>query len=297
MWDLGTCREVYRGKPGGVLWDPHGAWVISKGADGLFRVPVLARSSGREEPPAIPFGQPRPLFGLQEDVRDHGMTWVGPEGRRLVLTGPFDARELRSRVQLLELDAETIRILWERKLNASSLAASPDGRWVAVGSYGGGSGVSVWEADTGRLVGELPVGDARLAFSADGRRLYTTTGRLSPRGAECRSWWVGSWEPDRALPLKRTSHSPAGLAVAADGTVAVVFTMSDMRLLDPETLEEVATLSAPEPGSLAGGAFSPDGTTLATSATETVQLWDLQRLHRGLRAIGLDWDAPAPADH
>src|SRR5262249_18333505 len=161
------------------------------------------------------------------------------------------------------------------KLNADSMAASRDGRLVAVASYGGGSGVSIWDADTGRLVHELRIGDAHIAFAADGSRLYTTTGRLSPRGVECRSRQVGSWAPDRALPLKRSSHSPAHLTVGADGTLAVVFTMSDVRLLDPETLEELATFSAPDPGLLQGVMFSPDGTKLLASASGTVQLWDL----------------------
>ena len=180
--------------------------------------------------------------------------------------------------------------------NASAIAASPDGRLVAAGSYNGGSGVSVWEADTGRLVRQLPIGDARLHFSADNRRLYTTTGRLSPRGAECRSWWVGSWESDRAVPLKRTSHAPASLAVAADGTVAVVST-NNVSLLNPETLEEVTTICAPEPGWLQG--FSPDSTKLVCSANGTVQLWDLRRLRHELAALGLDWNSASlpPKDH
>ena len=191
---------------------------------------------------------------------------------------------------MLEIKRDTIRVMWEDgKLNPNSFASSKDGRLVSVGSYWGGNGVSIWQADTGRLVRELPIGDAHMDFAADGRRLYATTGRLSPRGAECRSWWVGSWEPDRALPLKRTSHSPAHLRVAADGTVAVLFSMNDVRLLDPESLEELATLSAPEPGLLQGVEFSPDGATLLTTASGTVHVWDLRRLRQELAALSLDW--------
>jgi WD40 repeat protein len=207
-----------------------------------------------------------------------------------LLIDPQDEHTRRSRVRLLELNGETFRVLWEHsKLKANSVASSRDGRLVAVASYGGGSGISIWEADTGRLVHELPIGDAYVAFAADGRRLYTTTGRLSPRGAECRSWWVGSWEPDKALSLKRASHSPARLNVAPDGTVAVVSTMSDVGLLDPETLEELATLSSPEPGSLQGVDFSPDGKTLAAPVSGAVHLWNLPRLREELAQLGLDW--------
>jgi serine/threonine protein kinase/WD40 repeat protein len=299
VWDMGTYREVYRQLGQRMGPSPDAAWFLSQGPDGYSLVPVSARPSGREDLPAIRFGPPRLLTGLQEDVRDQFALWVGPEGRRLLLIDPPSAHLLRSRVRLLQLNGETIRVVWEcRKPNANWLAGSRDGRLVAVGSYGGGNGVSVWEADTGRLVRELPIGDANLTFAADGHRLYTTTGRLSPRGAECRSWWIGSWEPDRALPLERTSHTPADMDVAADGTVAVLFTMSDVRLLAPETLEEIVSLSAPEPGLVHGPTFSPDGTKLVTAASGTVHVWDLRRLHQELAGLGLDWSAaPLPPEN
>jgi serine/threonine protein kinase/WD40 repeat protein len=291
IWDMRTCRQVYRhlGRRGG--FSPDWTWFLSLGADGISRVPVSF--FGPEEPPAIRFDQARRLVGLPEDVRDHSISWVGE--RRLVLVDPPGIRSRPSRIRLLELNADTIRVIWERrKPNASlSAAVSRDGRLVAVGSYWGGNGVSVWETDTGRLAGELPTGDAHIAFAADGRHLYTTTGRLSPRGSECRSWWVGSWKPDRALALKRASHRPAGLDVAADGTVSIVFTMNDMRLLNPETFEELATLSAPQPGMLEGGPFSSDGTTLFTTDSGTVQVWNLQAMRRQLATMGLDWTTPA----
>jgi WD40 repeat protein len=297
IWDMGTYREVYRqlwhrGHHAG--WSRDGAGLLSQEEDGFYRVPMLATPCRRDELPAIRFGQPQRLAGLKEDVREHFIWQFGPEGRRLLVFDPHDARAPLSRVRLLELDRETIRVIWEDwKLNPNSAAASKDGRLVAVASYWGGSGITIWEADTGRLVRELAIGDAKMDFAADGRRLYTTTGRLSPRGAECRSWWIGSWEPDRALALKRTSHWPAHLSVAADGTVAVLFTMSDIRLLDPESLEELGTLSAPEPGLLQGLEFSPDGTKLLSTAAGTVHLWDLRRLRQELEGLGLDWSTPS----
>ena len=99
--------------------------------------------------------------------------------------------------------------------------------------------------------------------------------------------------PDAAVALQRTSHAPAHLQVAPDGTVAILFTMSDIRLLDPESLEELATLSAPQPGLLQGVEFSPDGTTLYSTAVGTVQLWDLRRLRQELAGLGLDWSTPS----
>jgi hypothetical protein len=56
-------------------------------------------------------------------------------------------------------------------------------------------------ADTWRLEKELPLGDARVQFSPDRRRLHTITARLSPRGAELCAWRAGTWEPEHRLAL------------------------------------------------------------------------------------------------
>lgn len=290
IWDLRTLREVpyqpaWRRE---WRWSLDMTWLLSLGADGFSRMPAAIRLGADGEPAEFRFGQPRHLDGLREDVRDQLLYWVGSDSRRVLLADPPGGRTPRSRLRLVELDAATAQVVWEdSKLNASSVAASGDGRLVAVGSYWGGNGISVWETDTGRLARELPIGDAHMAFAVDGRRLYTATGRLSPRGAECCSWRLDSREPDRALALTRASHAPAQLCVAPDGTVAVIGTTSDVRLLDPDTLEERMTLSAPRPEVLQGVAFSPDRSTLAACASGALQLWHLQRLHEELSRLGL----------
>jgi hypothetical protein len=60
-----------------------------------------------------------------------------------------------------------------------SCAVSPDGRWVATGSGEllQGSGAKVWNAATGKLEAEFPVGRmAPVWFSPDGRWLVTGSG-------------------------------------------------------------------------------------------------------------------------
>jgi WD40 repeat protein len=194
---------------------------------------------------------------------------------------------------MVEVGAGGARSLWRAPLvNVGYFAARPDGRLVAGGSFEGGSGVRVWEADTGRLVQELPIGDASVAFSADGRRLFTATGRVAPGGAACCAWRLGASEPDLTLPLSRSTSSPPSLEVAADGTVAVAFTMNDVRLLEPDTLREIATLTSPDPRLVSGLVFSPDGCTLAVISGGPIRFWDLRALRAELAALGLDWDRP-----
>jgi hypothetical protein len=80
------------------------------------------------------------------------------------------------------------------------------------------------------------------------------------------------------------------------GVVAVAYSMSEVRLLHLETLEEIATLTAPEPGVVLSLHFGPDGRQLFVTVGNTVHAWDLDALRRGLRDIGLDWEMTAPTE-
>lgn len=75
--------------------------------------------------------------------------------------------------------------------------------------------------------------------------------------------------------------------------LAVVNAMEEVRLLHPETLEDLATLVSPVPLLITGMVFSPDSSQLAVTANNRIHLWDLRTIRRRLRELDLDWDAPA----
>ncbi len=128
-------------------------------------------------------------------------------------------------------------------------------------------------------------------FSPAGPWLVTTTGRLTTPEGECCLWRAGTWEKVLARPLSRTSSSPATITISRDGRIlAIARTESDVQLLHLETLEEIATLSSPEPGYVAYLAFSSDSRRLSVAVANTVQLWDLEGLRRALATLGLDWE-------
>jgi serine/threonine protein kinase/WD40 repeat protein len=184
------------------------------------------------------------------------------------------------------------RRLWVRSVpNMSTNHLSPDGRWWAIGTVEGGRALSILDTHTGELVKDLTIGDAYPCFSPDSRWLVTTTGRLTVPGGECCLWRTGSWEKVLSRPLGRNTSSPASLYVSPDGaSVAVDYDQKDIKLLTLETLEEIATLTSPEPGIILGMGFSPDGRYLGVMRNNTVNLWDLQALRRGLAAIEMDWE-------
>ena len=166
------------------------------------------------------------------------------------------------------------------------VAVSPDGKWAATGSHGPSLVVKIWEVDTGKLVKTLRTGGgSRVAFSPDGQWLATGT------AAEYCIWEVGSWQKKHGLRRENAGSSMGWIVFSPDGKiVALLHSTSAVRLVDPATGREIATLpTAGEPY-----CFSPDGSQLVTYAGRdgAFQIWDLRLIRRQLRELGLDWDPP-----
>ena len=68
-----------------------------------------------------------------------------------------------------------------------------------------------------------------------------------------------------------------------------------IRLIDPVTLQEYATLESPLNAAITALCFSPDGTQLAASThSRALQLWDLRLIRSQLAKMKLDWGSPSP---
>jgi WD40 repeat protein len=172
---------------------------------------------------------------------------------------------------------------------AFDAAFSPDGKLLATSSIGDRVvPVRIWEVPTGRKVHELPgTSYARVAFTPDGNWLVTgTTGTYQ-------FWRVGTWEPGLHIPRPgRNNTGP--MAFSADGRMmACMPEPLTVKLLDPNTGNELATLTPPTPTSVEDLCFSPDGTKLVVSTgMASTYLWDLRLIRRQLREMNLDWEPP-----
>jgi WD40 repeat protein len=193
----------------------------------------------------------------------------------------------RSHAVVLDVasSAEVARLGPHRGLNQCPI--SPDGRWVATATWKG-QDVKVWEVATGRLAWQWPCESAFVAFSPDGRWLLVAT---FP-GRKCRLWHVGSWRPGPRIQLSAGFYG--ALAFAHDGRLIAIDDGGRVRLVDPDSSREVATL---DPGTGPSAhffslAFSPDGARLAAGRDHMIHLWDLRLIRAHLAARGLDWDAP-----
>jgi len=194
-----------------------------------------------------------------------------------------DAVHAQAVVLDLATSAEVARLGPHRGLNQFPI--SPDGRWVATATWKG-QDVKVWEVATGRLAWQLPCDSAYVRFSPDGRWLA-----VAKFGLECRLWQVGSWHPG---PVIQVSRAFLVMAFSRDGRLFAIDDAGRVRLVDPESGREVATLDAGT-GSSANFfclAFSPDGTKLAAGRDHIIHLWDLRAIREQLAPLGLDWAAP-----
>src|SRR5262249_30749553 len=120
------------------------------------------------------------------------------------------------------------------------VAVSPNGRWIAASSWAN-NGVRLWEAGSGALVREFPTGGhaADVAFSPDNRWLV-----LGAPGEYC-FWDLNAREIVRRLPRGDTPNFHGMIAFSPDGQLmALARSLTQVQLLKPETLEEVARLES-----------------------------------------------------
>ncbi len=206
------------------------------------------------------------------------------DGRRLICGHGSSLSVL----DLPRLDRER---LLEPHPGISSAALSPDGRWaVSAGHHA--VNTKVWDTATRRCVAELPTSSlTNVVFTPDGHWLVTGN-QLA-----FQFWRVGTWTLERETPRAREAGLMGAIAFSPDGRQAALgVSMSGFELVDSSSGAVRARLECPADNLLAmPSAFSPDGVYFA-AGTEAgiVYVWDLRRIRARLRAMGLDWDTPAP---
>jgi serine/threonine protein kinase/WD40 repeat protein len=285
VWDLTTGKVVAKldDTPGNtVLFNQVNGDLLTYGKGLLRRWPI--HHSGNVIETSLAVGPPEVLLQVDQHNGDGRMCWVGKGSNSLLIC------ENGKAIHVVTLDKKPAKTFSAEFPVVSFVAASPDGRWLAAGTFESGSGVRVWDVHSKTVVKEWLFGDAAVNFSPDGRWLVTGTSLTAPNGAECCFWRVGSWECEHRIRLDRTS-SPAEIAFAPDGSrFAVARSMTEVLILDPNTFREVARLQSPEPELILRFTFSPDASKLAAGVGSSLfEIWDLDLIHRNLAEIGLGW--------
>jgi WD40 repeat protein len=203
LWDLAHSREVAflpLGRCQSAVFRPDGRDLLTAGVAGLQRWPIRPRGPAGAD---LSLGVPRtirlpvPALCLSQ-VRDGKTAAAFNEGAP---TGG-----------IIDLETEAVKTWPLTHPQGDHITLSPDGRWAATAGWHATS-VKIWDARTGRLVKDLPLGKMTMAeFTPDGKALVTSSSQ------EYRFWEVGSWEPGRRLERKNCPY-PTRPAFSLDGRV------------------------------------------------------------------------------
>jgi serine/threonine protein kinase/WD40 repeat protein/tetratricopeptide (TPR) repeat protein len=263
---------------------PDGSALATFGVAGLHLWPI--RSDLDATDGGLQLGPPQGLGLPRYPIPDQGTRVDWDRTGRLLA-----ANDVRSaRAVVIDLDTRTEVARFGAHSNLRDVTLSPDGRWVATSTWMGRN-VKVWDVAGKNVAWEWPCTHALVAFSPDGRWLAVS----DQQRKEYRLWHVGSWRLGAVISVDESGY----MAFSPDGTLLALATARGVRLVDPDTGQEIATLTPPPESSQRTDwmCFSPDGGQLAVSTGDhTILLWDLRLIRRELAAMGLDWNAPAFPD-
>jgi eukaryotic-like serine/threonine-protein kinase len=276
LWELSSGRELAVLPSGSqcVLFQPNGRELLTCGAPGLYRWPM---EEGKEAANELRLGPPREIalsFVPHRAARS-------PDGHTLAIVSETSGAGL-----LMDLKAESVHSQLFAHREASEVALSRDGRWVA--SCGWHSDrVRLWNAKTGTLAHEWVLGGmTKVFFTPDSRALII-----------CRGDAFTFWDVDTLQQILRLDRDvdlyPGYVAFSQDGKLmALEMAPAVIHLKNVATGRTVAKLEDPHGDRAGWMGFTPDGTQLVVAATyaKAIHIWDLRAIRQRLEAMGLDWD-------
>jgi WD40 repeat protein/predicted Ser/Thr protein kinase len=274
LFDFPTGREIAfhpLGECRSVIFMPDGTGLLTCGPAGLER---------RSFEPGTSTTEPR--LGERGAIRDSaGLLYASMTANGQWVAAADHGQD---RIVVHEVQNPVNRFSLGKHVDVQHVAFSPDGRWIASGTWNG-RGIKIWDVSSRRLVKDIPTGRATAIFSPDSRWLVTGSDRFQ-------IWEAGTWRE-----VHRTQKAPEFVGHAAfspdSRILATVRNGRAVQLLEPTTGRVLADLEAPGMPPISWLRFTPDGgTLLALEWTRAIQAWDLRRLRAELAARNLDWNEP-----
>jgi WD40 repeat protein len=169
--------------------------------------------------------------------------------------------------------------------NLWNAAVSPDGRWLAAGTYQG-RGIDLWEVATGRINRQIwdAAVNSRCEFSPDGHWLAVTSSH------EFRVFDTTDWNVVYSRFNTDAFYTTVPLAFTPDGQHLLMSeNQIDLHLLRTGTWQQVATLRGPDTGVHGVARFSADGRWLVRTSGSEVHVWNFGKLRDELHRAGVNW--------
>lgn len=296
FWDVNNQRFFHRlslDNCSRVLFHPSGNYFITLQRDQLLKWPVQRRQAAGES--LVHCGPPESVQVVGSNAAPSNLLdacWL-KEGEHLAI---FSAAkpEVLIKDMGLSMSADPIAHLTSRYPSAVSLAASPDGKWLAAGSHRY-SGVQVWDLNTQENYEIVPnpldtTPSYTVGFTRDSRWLVVTVAEDSIEGGHA-IYEVGTWKRHDFRP---TQASP-GLPVFFQKTsrLAAMTGPNEVRISDVASGDVVTTLGVTAARFNAPIAMLDNDTKLAmvsASTTNDILIWDFADVKKSLQQLGLKWD-------
>jgi WD40 repeat protein len=297
LWELRTGRELATlpGHRSPSKINPffqetdQGRELIVGGSAGWLRWPLTpdgreAQSAERGAPQANGAALSAPRFALvRAGTRDRFETRklrLGPPPflrRAGMASRSADGRFIATSydgagpVHVLDQASHTIKAMRGEHPGATSVALSPDGRWLATSGWRTSS-VRVWDAHTGEMVREwASQPQVAVFFTPDSRTL------ILAGGADYQFYAVDTWKEVRRL--SRYIDYAGHVAFAPDGRLMALETApGEISLLEIATARTIARLQDPHGDRASWLGFTPGSTQVVVVANhaKAIHVWDLR---------------------
>jgi WD40 repeat protein/predicted Ser/Thr protein kinase len=281
IWDLANGRQIGSlpsGESLATFFDDDGHCLLTCDPLGLRSWPIeRLASGGRFE---VTAGAPTTIAHAPAS---HRFDYSRVSGQFAV------ADSVNARVLVYNREQPDQPVVLGPHRNVNGTAISPDGRWVASGTWQWATGTKVWDVRARRLARDFGGSDAATAFSPDGTMLVIG-GEQDYSAREVPTW--------RLLWRHARDHAATAgpLAFSPDGrTLAVADSIKLVCLVDGRTGHSLVQLAAPDPQPISSMCFSPNNDLLAVgSLNHVIWLWDLRTIRTELGQMGLDWTDRGP---
>ena len=260
---------MLRGHEGSAfgVFSPDDRWFASGGKEGELR-----------------------LWDLERKDRLKRITVSTTQARRVAFHpdgSPLACGTLNGEIAILDPLTREILDTFQADESLSAMAWSPDGRWIATGSWEGR--VRVFEAEGWGQVAEHAFGgDARVACM----QFESHSGRLALGFKNSLFLW--SWSGDGSRREVLVGAEPSLIEFSNDGTrIAVACLDNAVHLLDASDGSPARVWRGTDAFAASGLSFTPDGCRLLTAGASP--LFEREGLQlRDLRSGSVVWEATGP---
>lgn len=290
VWEVPTGKELIRLRHGAavesVAFNPAGNYVATGSDDKTAAVWALPtqksiRFGNKLNINSVTFSPDSKYVGTgatESEDQDLARIWDGTSGKpitsvkhdRDVYSESFygnylatGSNDRTARIWQLPEGREVRRLAHDYEVR--SVAFSPNGKYLATGTSGGGKTVRIWDVSSGsetqRLEHNSAISD--IAFSNDSRRLVSSSFDNTTR----------VWSINNGQEIMRLTQPASAVALNADGSLLATggFDVTVWEVPGGRAIpvikgqeDEVRTLL-----------FSPDGKYLATASGNIVRLWEI----------------------